>query len=57
MTDCDPLDLALKLWAMAHGLALLTIGGQLELFMPGADVMEMLETSTHAFLDGVEGRA
>ena len=57
LTDCDPLDLALKLWAMAHGLALLTIGGQLEMFMPGADVMEMLETSTHAFLDGVEGRA
>ncbi len=57
LDDCDPLDLALKLWAMAHGLALLTIGGQLQIFMPGADVMNMLESSTHAFLDGVEGRS
>jgi len=57
LTSTDPLDLALKLWAMAHGLSVLTIGGQLEAFMPGADVMDMLDTSTNAFLDGVEGGA
>lgn len=55
--DCDPLDLALKLWAMAHGLAVLSIGGQLEAFQPDANPLQMLETSTYAFLDGLEGRA
>lgn len=57
LADCDSLDLALKLWAMAHGLAVLTIGGQLDAFQPGADVIQMLDSGTHAFLDGVEGRS
>mgnify|MGYP001813607263 CR=1 FL=1 len=51
---CDPLDLAVKLWAMAHGLAVLSINGKLAVFLPDAKVADMLCSSTHAFLDGVE---
>ncbi len=57
LEDCNPLDLAIKLWAMAHGLAVLRINGQIEMFMPEADVVEQLTTSANTFLDGVEGRA
>ncbi|AQA18732.1 hypothetical protein BST95_11265 [Halioglobus japonicus] len=50
----EPLDLALKLWALAHGLAVLELNGQFEYFMPEADRIQMLASSTNAFLDGVE---
>ncbi|QFU76169.1 TetR/AcrR family transcriptional regulator [Halioglobus maricola] len=50
----DPLDLAIKLWALAHGLAVLNINGQVDWFMPNADLEDMLVSSTNAFLDGVE---
>ncbi len=54
LTETDALDLAIKLWAMAHGLAALSMNGQLEPYMPGADVLEMLDSSATAFLDGIE---
>lgn len=56
LKDSNPLELSVKLWAMAHGLSVLNINGQLGLFMPGADVLEMLSSSANTFLDGVEGR-
>lgn len=55
LADGDPLDLAVKLWALAHGLAVLSINGKLAVFLPDSDVGEMLSSSTHAFLDGIEG--
>jgi AcrR family transcriptional regulator len=55
LPECNPLDLAIKLWAMAHGLAVLRINGQIDLFMPEADVKELIASSANTFLDGVEG--
>ncbi|MCB1844502.1 MAG: TetR/AcrR family transcriptional regulator [Halioglobus sp.] len=52
--DTDPLDLAMKLWAMAMGLSHLVINHYLERFNPGVDAYQMLESSTHAFLQGVK---
>jgi AcrR family transcriptional regulator len=57
LQECNALDLAVKLWAMAHGLAVLRINGQIEMFMPDADVVQLLTSSANTFLDGVEGRA
>ena len=54
VASCDPLDLAVKLWALAHGLAVLSINGKLAVFLPDSDVADMLCSSTHVFLDGVE---
>lgn len=54
ITDADPLDLGIKLWALVHGLAVLEMNGQLRYFMPGAVVSDMLTSSARAFLDGVE---
>lgn len=49
----DPTDLAVKLWAMAHGLAVLEFTGQIDRFMPGDDVHELLASSANIFLDGL----
>lgn len=57
IANSSPLDLAIKLWAMAHGLAVLKINGQIEMFMPDADVFELLASSATAFLDGVESKS
>ncbi|MEP5569504.1 MAG: TetR/AcrR family transcriptional regulator [Halioglobus sp.] len=54
LAGCDPLDLAVKLWAMAHGLAVLKINGQIDVFLPTADVENMLASSANSFLDGIE---
>lgn len=54
LQGCDSLDLGVKLWAMAHGLAVLNINSQLTFFLPEADVGEMLSSSANTFLDGVE---
>jgi AcrR family transcriptional regulator len=50
----DPVDLAVKLWAMAHGLSGLARTRHVEKFMPGVDVYSLLESSTHTFLGGLE---
>ncbi len=49
----DPLELAVKLWCMAHGLAGLTMHRQIERFLADFDVDTLLESSTHTFLDGL----
>ena len=49
----DPLELAVKLWCMAHGLAGLAMHGQIERFLGDFDVDDLLESSTHTFLDGL----
>ncbi len=50
----DPVDLATKLWAMAHGLSSLVLNGHVEKFMPGVDVYSLIESTTHTFLGGLE---
>jgi AcrR family transcriptional regulator len=50
----DPVDLATKLWAMAHGLAALALNRHVEKFLPDADVYALLESTTHTFLGGLE---
>ena len=57
LSGCNPLDLAIKLWAMAHGLAVLRINGQIAKFVDDADVVTLLTSSANTFLDGVERRA
>ena len=49
----DPVMLATKLWAMVHGLSTLTMNHAIERFVPGADVYNLLETSTETFLTGL----
>ena len=56
LDDTNPLELAVKLWAMAHGLSVLNINGQIAMLLPEADVQAMLASSANAFLDGVEGK-
>ncbi len=50
----QPLDLALKLWAMALGLSSLYINGHLQRFKPEVDMNEMFSSSLLAFLAGVK---
>ena len=54
LASANPLDLGIKLWALAHGLAVLKMNGQLNHFMPEADIDDMLDSSSNAFLDGLE---
>lgn len=55
--EVEALEIAVKLWAMAHGLSVLTINGRLSQFMPQADTADMLGSSANTFLDGVEKQA
>ncbi|MEH6593711.1 MAG: TetR/AcrR family transcriptional regulator [Halioglobus sp.] len=50
----DPIDLAIKLWSMAHGLGGLAMNGHLEIFQSAADANLLIESSTHTFLDGLQ---
>ena len=54
ITGNDPVELATKLWAMAHGLGGLALSGHIEKFMPGVDVYSLVESSTMTFLGGLE---
>lgn len=49
----DPIDLAIKLWAMTHGLASLSMSQRLQYFAPDIDVFATLDGSTHIFFDGL----
>jgi AcrR family transcriptional regulator len=49
----NALELAVKLWAMAHGLACLAMNKQIEKFMPDVDVDSLLESSALTFLEGI----
>jgi hypothetical protein len=50
----NPVDLATKLWAMAHGLSALALNGHIKKFMPDVDVDSLIASSTMAFLGGLE---
>ena len=50
----DAVELAVKLWAMAHGLACLAMNHHVDKFMPAGDVYQLLESSTHTFLEGLK---
>jgi AcrR family transcriptional regulator len=53
LTHYDPLELAVKFWAMAHGLACLTMNDNIRHIMPSADVFSLFESSAITFLDGL----
>ena len=53
LTHYDPLELAVKFWAMAHGLACLTMNDNIRHIMPSADVFSLFESSATTFLDGL----
>ena len=53
LTDHDPLELAVKFRATAHGLACLAMNGNIEQIMPSADVFDLFESSAITFLDGL----
>lgn len=49
----DPMDIALKLWAMAIGISHLMINNHLQRFVDDVDPYEILASSTDAFLRGL----
>lgn len=53
LADQDALELAIKLWSMAHGLACIEMNHLADRFMPGVDIYALLEGSTHTFLEGL----
>ena len=53
LDDYDALELAVKLWSTAHGLASLAMNRSINRFLPEADVDKLLESSTRTFLEGV----
>jgi AcrR family transcriptional regulator len=53
VSNYDALALAVKLWAMAHGLACLTMNQSLENFLPGVDSHALLDSTTRTFLEGL----
>ena len=57
LSNLNALELSVKLWATAHGLACLVLNGHVDKFMPGADVHTLMESSTHTFLDGLRREA
>jgi AcrR family transcriptional regulator len=54
LNNDNPLELAVKFWAMAHGLACLAMNNNIEHIMPGADVYSLFESSANTFLQGLE---
>lgn len=51
--DAEPIDIALKLWAMAIGISHLVINGHLSRFVDDVDPYLILATSSDAFLRGL----
>ena len=49
----DPVQIATYLWAMVHGLSSLTLHNHIDRFVPGADVKDMLRSTTETFLSGL----
>lgn len=50
----DKLDIAIKLWALVHGFAAISMSGKLPHFHPDADVAAMLDSSTRLFFAGLD---
>lgn len=57
LSNYDAPELAVKLWATAHGLACLAMNHQLEKFLPDVDIYRLLESSTQTFLKGLKSPA
>lgn len=53
----NPTELATKLWAMVHGLSMLSLNKKIARFLPDADVYQLLESSTATFLAGLRKKA
>jgi hypothetical protein len=53
LSEYNSQELAVKLWAMGHGLACLAMNQQLDKYLPEVDVYTLLESSTHTFLEGL----
>ncbi|MFK7977928.1 MAG: TetR/AcrR family transcriptional regulator [Halioglobus sp.] len=51
--NTEPLDIALKLWAMAIGISHLVINNHLERYVAEVDPYQILATSSDAFLRGL----
>lgn len=49
----DALELSVKLWAMAHGLASLAMTSNIDRFIVDADIFTLFESSTNTFLEGL----
>lgn len=56
VTDTNPADLALKMWAMSIGTAHMALNYELDHFVEGIDLDEIVESSTLAFLQGIRGK-
>lgn len=57
LSNYNSLELAVKLWAMAHGLACLAMNRQLDKFPLDTDVYSLLESSAQTFLEGLKREA
>jgi hypothetical protein len=53
LSDYNALELAVKLWAIGHGLACLAMNQHVEKFLPDVDVYTLMESSARTFLDGL----
>jgi AcrR family transcriptional regulator len=53
----NPLELAVKIWAIAHGLACLAMNDNIGTFVPEADIYTLFESSVNTFLEGLSGDA
>jgi AcrR family transcriptional regulator len=53
LSDYNAMELAVKLWANAHGLACLAMNQHVEKFLPDVDITTLIESSARTFLDGL----
>ena len=53
VSGVDVLDLAIKLWAMVHGMSSIAMSGKLPHFHPDADMLAMMDSATRSFIRGV----
>ena len=49
----DPLETSIQLWAMVHGTSAIAMSGKLEHFHPDADLHQLMERASRAFLRGL----
>lgn len=54
LPETDPMDISLKLWAMAIGISQLVINQHMERYVESVDPYHLLATSTHSFLRGLQ---
>lgn len=54
VSNYDAPELAVKLWATAHGLSCLYMNQSLDSFLPNSDAYELLDSTTHTFLQGLK---